>query len=63
MGQQDTFLTANVRLVGKLVVRRNNIGLIELNKVLFSSQIYEKNSNLFICWTYWFYSIELLQYY
>jgi len=40
---KDTFLTANVRLVAKLVVRRKHIGLIELNKVRYSvTQIYDK---------------------
>ena len=29
---KDTFLTANVRLVAKLVVRRKHIGIIELKK-------------------------------
>jgi len=38
------FLTAYVRLVAILVVRRKHIGLIELNKVHFSvTQIYEKS--------------------
>jgi len=40
---KDTLLTANVRLVGKLVVRRKHIGLIELNKVRYSvTHIYNK---------------------
>jgi len=40
---KDTFLTANVCLVAKIVVRRKHLGLIELNKVRYSvTQICEK---------------------
>jgi len=38
---KDTFLTATVRLVAKLVVQRKQIGLIELIKIRYSvTQIY-----------------------